>query len=206
MILALGVALLTAACGSVTSGAKEDGSEVSGSALSTELPVNPSVPIGQEIVIPNGTLLVLLLTTPVGSDTSIVEDAVSAELRQSVEIDGRVVLPAGTKVTGSVTGVDGAGRVTGRATIGFRFTSIQAGGEQYDLLTAPISQMVPAAGNEDMATIGIDTDTGALIGGLLSGVDGGVVLATRGEEVRLESGAEVVTELTSSLTVRVPVD
>ena len=161
----------------------------------------PSMPEYQEVVIPNGTVLSLSLMTPIGSDTSVVEDAVRAELAEAVAVEGREVMPAGAQVEGRVTGVDAGGRVTGRATITFRLTSIQVEGEPYEMQAAPVSEMAPATRGEDAKKIGIGAGAGALIGGLLSGAD--VVLATRGAEVRLESGAAVITELTSPLTVRV---
>jgi hypothetical protein len=69
----------------------------------------------------------------VASDTSAIEDAVTAELTSAITIDGREVLPAGTAVAGNVTAVDGSGRVKGRAMIAFRFTSLRAGDTRYDL-------------------------------------------------------------------------
>jgi hypothetical protein len=165
------------------------------------------LPEYEEMVLPNGTELLMSLTTSIGSDTSEVEDAVSADLTQAIAVDGREVLPAGAQVVGRVTGVDGGGRVSGRATIEFRFVSIRVGDEQYELEAAPVSQMAPATRGEDAAKIGIGAGAGALIGGLLGGGAGaGVVLATRGADVRLESGAPVMTELTSPLTVRLPAD
>jgi hypothetical protein len=142
--------------------------------------------------------------TGIGSDTSAVEDAVRAELSEAVAVEGREVLPVGAQVEGSITGVDVGGRVTGRATITFRLTSIRVAGEPYEMQAAPVSEMAPATRGEDAKKIGIGVGAGALIGGLLGGGDGaGVVLATRGADVRLESGAAVITELTSPLTVRV---
>lgn len=197
------------------------------SAASSNTPPGPSaapsagssLPDYQEVVIPNGTVLLMSLTTSIGSDTSVVEDAVSAELTRAISVDGREVLPTGAQLEGSVTGVDVGGRVTGRATVAFRFVSIRVGEDQYEIQAAPVSQMAPATKGEDAAKIGVGAGAGALIGGLLGGADGaakgavvgggagaGVVLATRGAEVRLESGAAVLTELTSPLTVRVPAD
>jgi hypothetical protein len=180
-------------------------------------PAGSSLPDYQEVVIPNGTELLMSLTTAIGSDTSVVEDAVSAELTQAITVDGREVIPAGAQMEGSVTGVDGGGRVTGRATITFRFALIRLGEEQYEMQVAPVSQMAPATKGEDATQIGVAAGAGALIGGLLGGADGaakgaavgggaGAVLATRGAEVRLESGAAVITELTFPLTVRVSAD
>lgn len=236
LILTLGVALAVGACGAPTSDttdAASEGLDTSTGVADTSLDITSSVdtetppssentaapaqPVYLAVTIPSGTTLPLTLTSSVASDTSAVEDAVTAELTQAITIDGRDVLPAGAQLTGVVTKVDGSGRVTGRAMVGFRFTSLRTGDEQYEVVAAPWSQLAPATRGEDATTIGIGA--GAIIGGLLGGADGaakgaavgggagaGVVLATRGEEVRLEPGTDVSTELTAPFTVRILTD
>ncbi len=140
---------------------------------------------------------------------------VTAELTRAISIDGREVLPAGATLAGTVTQVDDSGRVQGRAMIAFRFTSLQTGGERYDLQTAALTHVAPATKGEDATKIGIGAGAGAVIGGLLGGGDGaakgaaigggagtGVVLATKGKEVRLAPGADVTSRLTAPVTVR----
>lgn len=144
------------------------------------------------MTIPTGTTLPLALTNSVASDTSAVEDSVTAELTSPITIDGRDVLPAGTRLTGVVTGVDDSDRVKGRAMIAFRFTSLRTGDARYDLQAAPLSRLAEATKGEDAAKIGIGAGAGT-----------GVVLATKGREVRLGPGADVTTRLTAPLTVRV---
>jgi len=73
-----------------------------------------------------------------------------------------------------------------------------------------------ATKGEDATKIGIGAGAGAVVGGLLGGKSGaakgaavgggagtGVVLATKGQEMRLAPGADVTTTLTAPLTVRV---
>ena len=168
------------------------------------------------MTIPAGTSLPLALTSAVASDTSALEDAVSAELTRAITINGRDVLPAGTRLTGIITAVDDSNRVKGRASIAFRFTSLSTAGAQYDLQSVPLSHRAPATKGEDAAKIGIGAGAGAVIGGLLGGNDGaakgaavgggagtGVVLATKGREMRLGPGADVTTRLEAPLTIRV---
>jgi hypothetical protein len=160
--------------------------------------------------------LALDLTSTVASDTSNVEDAVRATLRQGITVDGREVLPAGTEVVGAVTDAERSGRVKGRARIAFRFTSLEHAGSRYDIQTQAISREAEGTKAKDATKIGIGAGAGAAIGALLGGGDGaakgaaiggaggtGVVLATRGKEVRLGSGANVATKLTAPLTVRI---
>ena len=100
--------------------------------------------------------------------------------------------------------------------IAFRFTSLRTGDARYDLQAAPLSRLAEATKGEDAAKIGIGAGAGAVIGGILGGKKGagqgavvgggagtGVVLATKGREVRLGPGADVTTRLTAPLTVRV---
>jgi hypothetical protein len=172
----------------------------------------------REITLPAGTRLRLRLQSAVASDSSRVEDAVRAELREAVVIDGTTVLPAGTELTGVVTDVERSGRVKGRARIAYRFNAISHDGERYKVTTAPVSHQAEATKGEDTTKIAIGAGAGAAIGALLGGGDGaakgaaiggaagtGAVLATRGEEVRLGPGASVTTRLTAPLTVRVRV-
>jgi hypothetical protein len=181
-------------------------------------PAAPLAPEYREVTLPAGTTLRLQLQSAVASDSSAVEDTVRAELRQAVSVDGATVLPAGTALVGTVTDVERSGRVKGRARIAYRFNSLTYAGERYDIATAPLSHQAEATKGEDATKIAIGAGAGAAIGALVGGGDGaakgaaiggaggtGVVLATRGEEVRVGSGASVTTRLTAPLTVRVRV-
>lgn len=171
----------------------------------------------REITIPEGTTLRLRLRSAVASDSSRVEDVVRAELREAVRVNGEVVLPAGTELVGTVTAVERSGRVKGRARVAYRFTSLYHDGVRYDLRAAPLSHVAPATKKKDAAKIATGAGAGAVVGAIVGGGDGaakgaaiggaagtGVVLATRGEEVRLGPGAAVTTRLTAPLTVRIP--
>jgi len=82
--------------------------------------------------------------------------------------------------------------------------------------TGTVARLAPATRKRDAATIGGGAVGGAIVGGLIGGGDGaakgaaiggaggtGVVLATRGKEVRLEAGTPISVKLTQPLTVRV---
>jgi hypothetical protein len=174
------------------------------------------VPRYREITLPAGTTLPLDLETGLASDTSQVEDNVRATLRSPITVDGRQVLPAGTELVGNVTDVERAGRVKGRARIVFRFTSLRHAKERYDISTESVARQAEATKGEDAKKIAIGAGAGAAVGALLGGGDGaakgaaiggaggtGVVLATRGKEVRIGAGADVNTKLTAPLTLRV---
>ncbi|HVL66334.1 MAG TPA: lipoprotein [Vicinamibacterales bacterium] len=173
----------------------------------------------REVTLPAGTVLPLTLRTTVGSDVSRVEDPVRATLRRAVVINGVQALPAGTVVTGHVTNAKRSARVKGRGEVGFRFTRLDLPGEGglMNVRTGTVSRVAPGTKKRDAATIGGGAVGGAIVGGLLGGGDGaakgaaaggaagtGVVLATRGKDIRLAAGTPVNVRLTAPLTVRVP--
>jgi hypothetical protein len=215
----LAVAALCAACGK--------GTATDATVAATTAPAESAVaeaaaatakPALREVTIPAGTTLRLTLQSAVASDSSRVEDTVRAELRQPVSVEGTQVLPAGTEVVGAVTDVERSGRVKGRAHVAYRFNSLRAEGERYDIHTSALSHQAAATKGEDAKKIGIGAGAGAAIGALFGGGSGaakgaaiggaggtGVVLATRGKEVHLAPGAVVTTRLTQPLTLRVKV-
>jgi hypothetical protein len=158
------------------------------------------------------------LQSAVGSDTSKVEDAVRGTLRRGVRLEGVEVLPAGTPLTGIVTAAERSARVKGRARIAFRFTRLDPPGEaeRVAIRTGVIARLAPATKKQDAAKIGGGAAGGAIIGGIIGGGDGaakgaaiggaagtGVVLSTRGKEVRLGPGTPLSVTLTAPVTVRV---
>lgn len=179
---------------------------------------DPATPVARftEVTIPSGTTLRLALTSAVNSDTSRVEEPVRATLRSPVTSNGQVALPAGSEVMGVVTDAEGSGRVKGRARVAFRFNSVRANGERYDIKTSSYSQMAAATKKKDAEKIAIGAGAGAVLGAILGGGGGaakgaaiggaggtGVVLATKGNEVHLGPGAAITTRLTAPLTVRI---
>jgi hypothetical protein len=224
MLAVLAAATMTVGCGgrpgetadsTAPAGAAEEGG-VTGAAKKAAAAIG--IPTYREVTLPAGTTLPLELQTAVASDTSQVEDSVRATLRRPISIDGTQVLPAGTEVVGAVTNAARSGRVKGRATVAFRFTSLEHAGDRYDIRTEAVSRTAAATKGEDATKIAVGAGAGAAVGALLGGGSGaakgaaiggaggtGVVLGTRGKEVRLGPGADVNTKLTSPLTVRVKI-
>jgi hypothetical protein len=175
-------------------------------------------PAYREITIPAGTVLPLVLRSSVGSDISAIEDTVRAETRAPVVVKGTNAIPAGSAVIGSVTSARRSGRVKGRASVAFRFHTVEARDQRYSISTGTVARRAPGTKKRDAATIGIPAAGGAIIGGIAGGKKGAAiggaigggggsaaVLSTRGKEVRIGSGAPVTVRLTRAVTVRVPV-
>ncbi len=174
------------------------------------------VPTLHEVTIPAGTPIRVTLVTPLASDTSKVEDAVSGTVGESIIVAGTTVVPRGTPITGTVLEANQSGRVKGLASVAFQFDRLDLRGENVRFRTARVTREAAANRKEDVKKGGIGAGVGAIVGGIAGGGKGaaiggaiggtGAVLATRGEEVRLSAGAAVDTTLRDAVTVLVPVD
>ena len=170
----------------------------------------------REVTLAEGTALPLELETALSSETAQVETPVRARLRQAVIVDGVTAIPAGAIMMGEVTEVERAGRVKGRSRLSFTFNRFEADNTREDLRTNPLTFMGEASKGEDATKVGAGAVGGAIIGGILGGGDGaakgaaiggaagtGVVLATRGKEVKLAAGADLAASLAEPLKIRV---
>lgn len=200
---------------------------LSGAMLAVSAPIHVAAPAAasssalerydREVTLPAGTVLRVRVTRGFGSDFSRVEDPVTATLARGIVIDGRTVLPAGSRVSGYVSDARRAGKVKGRARVAVRFTRIvDAESEAYSINTRPWVAVAPATKKKDAMTIGIPAAGGAVVGALVGGKKGAgigaaagggagtaVVLSTRGREVRIGRGAILAVRLRQPLTVRV---
>jgi hypothetical protein len=181
-------------------------------------PSPPREPAWQEVTIPAGTHFPIRLEQALASDSSRVDEPVTATVLSSVIIRGITVVQAGSTVDGVVTGARRSGRVKGRAELRVRFDTLLVKGDaqQYTIRTGLVTRRAPATHKKDALEIGVPAIGGAVIGGILGGkkgalvggtVGGGagsaVVLSTRGQEVRLPRGTHLAVKLLAPVTVRV---
>jgi hypothetical protein len=170
------------------------------------------------VTLPAGTSFAAKLVTVVASDASRAEDPVRATLTEPVVVDGATVVPAGAELSGVVLEANQSGRVKGVASVAFRFNRLHVGSEAHDITTARIARRAETTKGEDAAKIGIGAGVGAAVGAITGGGKGagvgaavgagtgtGVVLATRGDEVRLPAGSSVRATLSEPVTIAVPV-
>jgi hypothetical protein len=168
--------------------------------------------------VPAGTALPLELETALSSETAKVELPVRARLREAVVVDGYTALPVGAVLTGHVIDAERAGRVEGRARLALTFDRVQAENLAGEIRTSPIAFVGEATRGEDVTKIAGGAVGGAIVGGILGGARGaatgaaiggaagtGVVLATRGREVELETGRVIAASLSEPFVVRVEV-
>ena len=185
-----------------------------------------------DVTLRSGEKLEVSLENSLGSRSSHVRDKVDAVLLSDEIREGRVVLPAGTKLKGWVDAVERADRRQKKpARLRVVFEEIVLPGGQVIHMKALLEQigpefsrnrggLGPAAGTITVLTAGTLEALGALIGLPINGLKGagvgaavggglGVVvglamLAVHWEDVHLYNGQKVLLQLDQNMIVHVP--
>lgn len=141
----------------------------------------PPPPKMRTVTLPADSVVGLQVEQTVSSESAKVEDTVRARVTRDVLADGVVMIPAGSRVEGSVTLVEQGGKVRDRARLGVRFhTLVLADGTQVRLNSETIYRDGEAVGGRSTARIGGGAAAGAVIGAILGGGKGAAVGAAVG--------------------------
>jgi hypothetical protein len=162
-------------------------------------------------VLPRGTELDVRLERALSSSNAQVEDRFEATTVVDVSENGRVLIPAGSRVRGVVTAVRNAGRIERKSELQLSFDQITINGRNYPM-RGTVTQAIEGGGyREDAEKIGTGAAVGAILGGILGGVrgaitgiligGGGVVAATEGQEVNLPAGTILRVRMDQDLDV-----
>jgi hypothetical protein len=159
----------------------------------------------------------LNVQTSLSSETARVEDRVEARVTRDVIADGRVAIPAGTRVLGDVTLVERGGKMKDKARLGVRFhTLVLADNTQVPFRTDAIFREGSSPGAEASRKIGGAAVGGAILGAILGGAKGAaiggatgaaggsaVVMAGDRNAATLPAGTVVTVRLNAPVTVDV---
>ena len=175
-------------------------------------PTPAPTPTPRPRVVAAGTALPIALKAGLTTKTAKPEDRVVAELAEDVAVDGDVLLPAGSEVSGHVVSAVRSGRVQGKARLVVSFDQVRAGGKTFHIDATGFDVTAGSSAGKDAKIAGgaaaggvvigaiADGGEGAVKGGLIGGALGGAaVLATRGKEVEIPAGARYQIELRKSL-------
>ena len=129
-----------------------------------------------ELVVPSSSVIGLQMDTSLSSERARVEDRVEARVTRDVLVDGRVAIPAGSRLIGAVTMVERGGKIKERARLGVRFhTLVLADSLELPIRTESISREGEAPGRESSAKIGGAAVGGAILGAILGGGKGAMI-------------------------------
>ncbi len=178
-------------------------------------PAPPAKP--RTVTLPAGTTFALEIVDAVSSKSSAVGDPVSARIAQDVLVEGEVIVPAGSVVSGTVAEANPANRFAGISSLGLHFDALETpNGKRHDV---DFTYHAEKRGEKkkDAATIGGAAVGGAILGRILKdgdrakgtkeGAIAGAVIgtaiagATKGQDVEMPAGTPVQIELTVPVTV-----
>jgi type IV secretory pathway VirB10-like protein len=170
-----------------------------------------------ELIVPSDSVIGLQLESSVSTESAHVEDRVDARVTRDVTVDGRVAIPAGSRVRGEVTLVDRGGKLKDRARLGVRFhTLVLADGTTMPIQTDTVYRDGESPAQSSAAKIGGGAIGGAIVGAILGGARGAVIGGSTGaaggtaavmaggrRAATLSAGSTVTVRVLSPVTVTV---
>ena len=164
--------------------------------------------------IPSGTALAVRLVDPIDSEKNQAGDTFHATLNNPITIDGQVVIPSGSDVTGHLADVKSAGKFAGQSQVVLQLDSLSSGGQTYNIQTDQFKKQGSSRGKNTAEKVGAGAGIGALIGALAgggkgaalggvigAGAGGGVQAASKAPQIHVPSESQVSFTLQSPVTV-----
>ena len=168
------------------------------------------------VTVPQGTVLPVVFRDTLSSAESAVGQPFEVELTQDVAAGGKVAIPAGSRIHGSVTEAHGPKKIGGRSRLSLDFHTLElANGD-----TVPVRAAFAQAGRsetpKDAAIIGgstlggailgeaVDEGEGTVVGGVVGAI-GGVVgaIKTKGKPVTVPAGTRMNLVLDAAVEIEV---
>lgn len=179
--------------------------------------VEPPAPTFDELTVAADSVIGLQTETTLSSERARVEDRVEARVVRDVRAGGRVAIPAGSRVLGSVVLVERGGKMRDRARLGIRFHTLAlSDGTRVPITTETIYRFGDAPGDNSAKKIGGGAVAGAILGAIIGGGKGAAIGATTGaaggsaavmagdrSEAVFQSGAQITARILSPITVTV---
>jgi hypothetical protein len=141
---------------------------------------SPLSPKPRAVTLAEGTPIKIRTQTTLSTKETKTGDSFTATLAEPIVIDGNVVAPRGSQVTGRVVDSDPGGRVKGAATLSVRLTQLHVGDRKVEIQTRTIARQAHATKRKDAAKVGIGAGIGAAIGAIAGGGEGAAIGAGAG--------------------------
>lgn len=173
----------------------------------------PKPASSRTVTVPAGSVIRASLQSSLASHESQAGDDFSMTVTEPVYVNGYMAIPRGATVRGEVVSTKQSGKISGRGEITLAFRTVtDINGKSHNLDAENFYAQAEGVSDRDAAMIAGGTAAGAIIGGIAGGKKGaliggligggagtGTVLATKGPEVKLGSGAVFAIQLDSGL-------
>ena len=164
----------------------------------------------RELRLEAGTEFSVRLGQEVSSKTARREDRIEASVADPVRAEGRLAMPAGTRVRGIVKRVEPAERPSKEGRLELEFDAVYLDRDRIGMLSR-VTALGEGGLKKDAGKAGIGATLGAVLGGIFAGKEGaiagavlggtGAVVGTRGEDVTLPAGSVVRVRLERPLVL-----
>ena len=162
--------------------------------------------------VPSGTELDVRLQNSLNSGTAQVEDRFEGTTLVDLNVNGRVLIPAGSVMRGVVTSVEPGTRTNRTAKMTVSFDQVTVNGRAYPM-RATVTEAIKGDGIKgELPRAGAGAAVGGIIGAVLGGAKGallgvligggGTIAATEGKEVELPQGTVLRVRVDAPLTIQ----
>jgi len=145
----------------------------------TPAPPPPPPPV----VVPVGTVLTVRTNEPLSTKKLQVGAVFTGSVMTPITLEGKLIIPKGSDVHGTVTQVKKAGKFKGGAELVLSLNGITVKGHTYNIVTEYYGQQSKGKGKRTTAMIAGGAGTGAAIGGIAGGGQGAAIGALAGAAV-----------------------
>lgn len=156
----------------------------SGERATTRPGENPSAakttPAPELATVPAGEHIIVRLGETLSSKRNNTGDNFSGTVAQPVSANGKVVIPEGSTVAGTVADAKPLGRFKGGALLRIVLDSVTVNGKTYKVQTEAVSHSLKGKGKRSAVAIGGGAGLGAIVGGLVGGGKGAAIGAAAG--------------------------
>jgi outer membrane biosynthesis protein TonB len=179
-------------------------------------PPPPPAPVVHNITLPAGTSIPIRITQTLDSATTQTGDKFTGAIASDIIVEGMVVLPQGTPVTGRVDDAQDAAHFKGSSLLTISLSAIDRHGERIQVATEPYSKQGEGRGKNTAEKVGGGAAVGAILGGIFGGGKGAAIGAaagggvgagangvTRGQQVQIPSESVVRFKLSDPIIVHV---
>jgi hypothetical protein len=179
-------------------------------------PPLPPAPVVHTITLIAGTDIPVRINETLDSATTQTGDRFTGSVASDLILDGMVVLPQGTPVSGHVDAAQDAAHFKGSSLLTISLTAINRKGEHIEAATDPYTRQGEGRGKNTAAKVGGGAVAGAILGGIFgggrgaaigsaagAGVGAGAQGVTRGQQVQIPSETVVRFKLSNPIVVHV---
>lgn len=130
--------------------------------------------------IPAGTAITVNLDQSVSSKTARSGQTVAGSVAHDVVVDGKTVIPKGSRTSLMVTSAQASGRLSTPAKLWLRLVSVDVHSQSYPVTTNSAGRTMGSKAKRDTVAIGGGAAAGAIIGAIAGGGKGAAIGAGAG--------------------------